>query len=87
MDYSEDDRVTTVEVVFWVSCLLVIGGRFLIPGHGLSWAGTYEAVVHIWVGIVLAAWWYTRRRFYLAGLALATLLEVILFALRGSSST
>lgn len=28
-------------------------GRFLVPGHALSWAGTYEALAHIWVGALL----------------------------------
>lgn len=27
--------------------------RFYIPGHNLSWPGTYEAMAHIWVGILL----------------------------------
>jgi hypothetical protein len=36
-----------------IGTALMVGGRFLIPGHDLSWAGTYEAVAHIWVGVLL----------------------------------
>ncbi|MCI5120384.1 MAG: hypothetical protein D3908_04160 [Candidatus Electrothrix sp. AUS4] len=28
-------------------------GRFFIPGHVLTVPGTYEALVHIWMGILL----------------------------------
>jgi hypothetical protein len=28
-------------------------GRFFIPGHALTVPGTYEALVHIWVGILM----------------------------------
>ena len=33
--------------------ILVGAGRYAIPGHDLSWAGTYEAFAHIWVVILI----------------------------------
>lgn len=33
--------------------LLVTVGRFFVPGHGLTWAGTYEAFAHLWVGYLI----------------------------------
>ena len=35
-----------------ITAALLFVGRFTVPGHGLSWAGTYEAFAHIWVGAV-----------------------------------
>ncbi len=41
--------------MWWVILLslLVAIGRFYVPGHDLSWPGTYEAMAHIWVGALL----------------------------------
>lgn len=39
-------------VALLISSLLILVGRLYVPGHSLSWAGTYEAFTHIWVGIV-----------------------------------
>jgi len=36
-----------------VGCLLVGVGRLTVPGHSLSWAGTYEAFAHIWIGVLI----------------------------------
>jgi hypothetical protein len=72
-------------VAFWGTCLLFVAGRFAVPGHGLSWPGTYEALAHIWVGAVLAAWWFDRRNWlaYAAALGATTALEVVMFLNRG----
>ncbi len=63
-----------------IASLLVAGGRFTVPGHGLSWPGTYEALAHLWAGalIVLAF----RSRLALGALVLLSLLEVVLFLMR-----
>lgn len=37
-----------------VGTALVSLGRFLVPGHALTWAGSYEALAHIWVGVLVA---------------------------------
>ena len=34
-----------------VSAVVVLG-RFTVPGQGLSWPDTYEALAHIWVGVL-----------------------------------
>jgi len=36
-----------------VGSVLVAGGRFTVPGHAVSWPGSYEAMAHIWVGVLL----------------------------------
>ena len=50
MTGRHQDRVTWLIVLVSV---LVAAGRFTIPGHGVSWPGTYEAMAHIWVGVLL----------------------------------
>jgi hypothetical protein len=42
--------------------ILVFTGRMLVPGHDLSWAGTYEAFAHIWVGYLIAMAIYSPNR-------------------------
>lgn len=65
----------------------VIGGRFLIPGHGLSWPGTYEAFAHIYVGVMFAVA-FDRRNIASARigcgllLLLATAIETVMFLMR-----
>ncbi len=49
---TEDDEGATVKTLLIGTALMVVG-RFLIPGHNLSWAGTYEAFAHIWTGVLL----------------------------------
>lgn len=69
-----------------VISVLVGLGRFLVPGHNLSWAGTYEAVAHIWVGVLLVlCWqWCKQAKGWTPVLCLAaiTLLEVVMFMCR-----
>jgi hypothetical protein len=67
-----------------VSTVLVVAGRFCIPGHGLSLAGTYEALAHIWVGLMIAVAYYERENRILAVvlLVVATVIETAVFLLR-----
>jgi len=65
---------------------LVGWGRYMVPGHSLSWAGTYEAFAHIWVGILITMGiyeWdrYPAHRCQIAWLSLfvITAIEVFLF--------
>lgn len=66
--------------------LLVAGGRFCIPGHGMSWPGTYEAMSHIWVGLLLAplVWRFQdpNRRISIDLLIAISFLETVMFLLR-----
>ena len=62
--------------------LFVFIGRFTVPGHGLTgWPGTYEAIAHIVVGILICAAWMSCywRRFALWSLTLLTALELLMF--------
>lgn len=61
--------------------LLVGFGRLLVPGHDLSWPGTYEAFAHIWVGVLLTL---ACQKHWpsLWCLLTITLVEVVAFALR-----
>jgi len=58
-------------------------GRFTIPGHALSYAGTYEAFAHIWVGVLVMLSFDARWR-PLAPVALGviTALEAFMFLMR-----
>jgi hypothetical protein len=60
--------------------IVVALGRFTIPGHGLSYAGTYEAFAHIWVGALIMLCFDARWR-PLAPIALGviTALETVMF--------
>jgi hypothetical protein len=40
-------------------------GRFFVPTHELSKAGTYEAFAHLFVGGLVGAWLATREMCYL----------------------
>ncbi len=70
------------QIVLLVSTVLVLVGRCTIPGHGLSWPGTYEALSHIWVGLLIGLWWKSRDRWLLIALAVTTVFETIMFLLR-----
>ncbi len=70
-------------VVVLVSVSLLIGiGRFTVPGHGLSWPGSYEALAHLWVGGLLGAWWNRHDAKLLWAVGLLSLLEVIMAVFR-----
>lgn len=73
------DRAIVIGLV--VSAILVGIGRFTIPSHGLSWPGTYEALVHIWCG-VLIVFSFQRNWLALGLLITLTTLEVVIFMLR-----
>jgi hypothetical protein len=69
----------------FISTILVIVGRATVPGHGLTWAGTYEAFAHIWVGFVFAlCLWapHPNNLYAQSALVVATLVEAIAFVKR-----
>ena len=70
--------------VIMVMSILVIAGRFFVPGHALSWAGSYEAFAHIWVGALLATAYLNTglRRPSLVWLGITTLVEIAKFLTR-----
>ena len=75
---------------WWLSAVVALGsliigmGRFFIPGHELSLAGSYEAIAHIWVGFLIACGVLPSgvRKEAWIGLGVITILELILFAMR-----
>jgi hypothetical protein len=42
-----------VRLFIIVASVAVAVGRFTVPSHGFSWPGTYEAIAHIWVGVLI----------------------------------
>lgn len=56
-------------------------GRFTVPGHGLSWPGTYEAFAHIWLGgmFVLAICKREYRMLAIVLLVVLSLFELWMF--------
>jgi hypothetical protein len=73
----------SLSLMLAISALACLG-RFLVPGHSLSWPGTYEAAVHIWCGalIVLAVKDRPRRLWYICVLTGISLFELAKFLAR-----
>jgi hypothetical protein len=73
--------------------VLCAAGRLVIPGHKLSWPGTYEAMAHVWVGFLLAVAISPRYRTFSPKvrwlavwmLVALTVTEVVLFVLEKKS--
>ncbi|CAN5156651.1 hypothetical protein BH10PLA2_BH10PLA2_23410 [soil metagenome] len=72
-------------VAISVLSALVTVGRFFIPGHDLSWPGTYEAIAHMWVGALLV-WCFQKERVKRitswSCLMVSSLVEVVMFMSR-----
>ena len=62
--------------------VLLTALRATVPGHGPSWAGTYEALAHLFVGGLLGAWFVQRRGWYLAVVGAMSMIELVAFLLR-----
>jgi hypothetical protein len=82
--HRTEQVVKSIVTIFVVSILMILG-RFLIPGHELTWPGAYEACAHIWVGALLV--WCVqkepgKRITSWVCLIVATELEVIMFLCR-----
>jgi hypothetical protein len=84
-------------ILFLMLASALIGlGRFLVPGHDLTWSGAYQDFAHILVGVLLvfcflrpSAWFLTCypatvevRRAAILCLLSITLLEIVMFAAR-----
>jgi len=69
----------------FISTVLVIIGRGAIPGHELTWAGTYEAFAHMWVGFMFALCLWAQHPYNLfaqSALVTATFVEIVAFVKR-----
>lgn len=64
--------------------VLVALGRFFVPGHGLSWPGTYEAFAHLWCGFLLGVVAFRPNGRWFAAIVLCTItvLETVAFLMR-----
>ena len=75
--------MNTWTVAIIVASIVIGLGRFTIPGHELSYAGSYEAFAHIWVGALIVFCFQSRTRLVaIACLAVITVLEIVKFLLR-----
>lgn len=81
--------MTPATFLLLLTAVAVAAGRFAVPGHGLSWAGSYEAVAHIWVGamlVIAVGHWREAEGKVAAGLLAAlTVLETVMFLTRVAS--
>ncbi len=72
--------------VIWTIVLLssTVGVlRGSVPGHGLSYAGAYEAFAHIWVGMLIGFIFIPKVRGVAIGaLLIVTAVEAVAFFLR-----
>jgi drug/metabolite transporter (DMT)-like permease len=84
--YRQQRRHSLFVLAIVVSSILVGAGRFCVPGHDLSPAGTYEAFAHIWVGSMLTAsflcWDRCAGKMAAVFLVLLTVLETVMFLCR-----
>jgi hypothetical protein len=60
--------------------ILIAIGRFTVPGHALSYAGSYEALAHIVVGALIILALDPRYRLVsISSLMVITIIEVTRF--------
>jgi hypothetical protein len=57
-------------------------GRLTVPGHHLTgWPGAYEALAHIWVGMLIALLFFVSPRWpIVVSLVTITVIEIIMGA-------
>lgn len=73
-------------MVLWLVLLSVLVGlgRFTVPGHSLSYAGSYEAFAHIWIGFLFGVMVLSReyRKIAILLFIVLAVLETVMFLLR-----
>lgn len=75
-----------IALLVLVGSVAVAFGRFTVPGHGLSYAGTYEAFAHMWVGaLIVLAFRKDVRTAALSWLGAITALETVMFFARAAA--
>lgn len=62
--------------------VIVTGGRFFVPGHNLSLAGSYEAFAHLFVGGLIGAWIVSRKAWMLWIVGIMSVVELAAFLMR-----
>lgn len=65
------------------TAVLVFAGRYTIPTVGLSWPVTFQALSHIWAGVLIALLWQARGKWITGWICLTipTVLEASSFFL------
>jgi len=66
---------------FWILtfCCLICGARLSCPHVVPSFWGTYEALAHVFCGLLIGLWLISRDRFCLLALIAITVFETIAF--------
>lgn len=70
-----------LKVIVSFLCLVTIVGRCYVPHVAPSWPGTFEALAHVFCGILLGLWLSGRDRFYVVNLIIITVFEGVMFFL------
>ena len=79
---TSDHRTRAIALIAIGSVLAAVG-RFTVPGHGVSWPGSYEAFAHIWVGVLLCLGFVgDHKRLAWIALALISVVEVVMAVMR-----
>lgn len=72
-------EITNKTVVVMAGAIIVTLLRMTVPGHDLSYAGSYEAFAHLFVGGLLGAWYVSRDHWLLAVVGVMSFLELLAF--------
>lgn len=77
-------RTEAYVMLLVIGTALVVAGRFAVPGHPPSLAGSYEALAHLWCGFLIGAGCFgpAPRRFAWALLAAASAIETVMFLMK-----
>jgi hypothetical protein len=82
---DETDKTAAVALIIAIS-LVIIAGRATVPGHALSYDGSYEALAHIWAGVLIGlAWECALRVPALVVLGVISVVELAAFIARIAS--
>jgi hypothetical protein len=76
---QSDAPIRQLAIVWTISVCIAIG-RLLVPTHELSFAGSYQAIAHIWVGMLIVLGW--NDRFTRWALFALVALELVMFSIR-----
>jgi hypothetical protein len=78
-------ELSTKDKILWAIAicitLLFAAGRFYVPGHPLTgWPGFYEAMAHIWIGVLVGAViWTPGRKCAFFQISAISFLELVMF--------
>ena len=74
------------DIMHGIICVLAVAvliGRLMVPGHDLSWPGTYEAFAHLIIGFFIGLCFIKEyRTLCLGAIIFLTIFETIMFFTR-----